>query len=306
MKLYINDIDVTEKVPAIRRCIHTMGLNGKADSLKIISQDSGTWSRWNLSQADSIRVMEGAADTGRMHLISHGVVNGSYRLTASSLPLTAYRPIGGRVWENVTLIQLVSDMAKELQMTAAFYDIENRVFSYLSLGEKEPPMRFLSRLCMREGLGLTVFDGAVVLFDEILRDTSNPTAELWVDDNSPCRIQERPQNYGSCLYTNGSVTDRYLMNAALPELIVSEPGVILSSADARRYARNHLFHENKENVTGCLYSGELLQDYAPGSILQLSGGDIGAWSGKIAVTGVRHDYTKRTSKLFFRRCLTYR
>lgn len=112
------------------------------------------------------------------------------------------------------------------------------------------------------------------------------------------------QLYGSAEIRNGGITGSFSAPSGGEQVFLKVVSVSMSSqAEADRFARGILRDINKGVQTGILWSGELLRNYAPGSMVELVTEGVPSWNGPAFISRIRHDYVKMRSKLYLRKPL---
>ncbi|WP_163538309.1 contractile injection system protein, VgrG/Pvc8 family [Gracilibacillus sp. YIM 98692] len=92
---------------------------------------------------------------------------GSFTLDAISSPLNSnFSDVGrSKMWENITLQQIASDIANKADLQLQFLSESNPLYDKKEQSETDDSS-FLSELCNEEGLAMKVTDKKIVIFDE--------------------------------------------------------------------------------------------------------------------------------------------
>lgn len=303
MKLIYEGIDITKSV-AINRCEHETFAENCADRVSVrFSDAAGKWSGWKPGNGDTIRIIEGTADTGIMYVSEFTAENGLFTIHASALPESCGET-ADRSWEDVRLFQIGRDIAQRHGLTFKAYDINDQIYPFIRQ-EGKTDVGFLNALCRAEGYALIVYNGQLIVYDEHARESTAATAEIVVGSDGRFEYSDRSaQTYGAIALVSGS--HRGAFNDPNPRtkrvLRMQSPIACASSAEAQRYARGLLRQANKNALTGS-FRQRLMQGYAAASVLNLRTTKVSGWDGKIFITKTRSDYVRGEIKIFFRKPL---
>ena len=76
-----------------------------------------------------------------------------------------------------------------------------------------------------------------------------------------------------------------------------------SQDEADRFAKGILRDANKDATTGTFWTSGLLREYAAGSVVDITTEGASSWDGAGFISAMRHDYTKKSTKVTIRKPL---
>ena len=300
MNLYYNGTDIYNDV-SVNYCVHEMFAEKQADTLVIRFNDTkGTWSKWNPAAGDTLRLKEGASDTGKMFIHSMKPENGLFTIRAMSMPKSGATK-KSKSWEGVRFLQLANEIAGSHGLTFQNYGCADQVYPYLRQ-DNETDFALFSRLCMLEGCQMLIYDGKLLAYNERYIEGQTPAGTLVVEENGVFTYQDnRAACYGSCEVASGSYSGKFKAPNAANTAVLrpDKPIPVTSNAEAARFAKGLLRNANKYGHTG-QFSKSLLTGYAAASLLQLKTTKASAWDGTVFVYKVRHDFVGNKTTLYFR------
>lgn len=300
MKLYYNGKDIYNDV-SVNYCVHEMFAEKQADTLVLRFNDTkGVWSKWNPAAGDTLRVKEGASDTGKLFVHSMKPENGLFTIRALSIPKSGTTR-KSRSWQGVRFLQLANQIAKEHGLTFQNYGCVDQLYPYLKQ-DNETDFALFSRLCMQEGCQMLVYDGKLLAYNEQYIEKQTPGGSMEVDENGQFSYEDnRARCYGSCEISSGSFSGKFTAPGAVNTAVLrpDKPIPVTSNAEAARFAKGLLRNANKYGRTG-RFSKSLLLGYAAASLLRLKTKKASAWNGTVFVYKVRHDFVGNKSTLYFR------
>ena len=300
MKLYYNGADIYKDV-SVNYCVHEMYAEKQADTLVIRFNDTkGVWSKWNPAAGDTLRLKEGASDTGEMFLHSMKPENGLFTIRAMSMPQSGTTR-RSKSWEGVRFLQLGNEIAKRHGLIFKSYGCKDQVYPYLKQSN-EKDFVFFSRLCMQEGCQMLIYNGELVAYDERYLESLPAAGTLEVEENGQFAYEDnRAACYGSCEVSSGGFSGKFKAPNAINAAVLrpDNPIAVSSNAEAARFAKGLLRNANKYGHTG-QFSKALLTGYAAASVLKLKTPKASAWNGTVFVYKVRHDFVGNKSTLYFR------
>ena len=303
MKLYYEGVDITGKI-SINRCEHETFAERKSDQLLLRFNDAaGLWNFWKPVRGEKVRLVDGADDTGVMYVTSIQPENGLYTLRAMSMPLSGEN-VNSRSWEDVRLLQIGQDIATKHGLKFKVYNVTDRMYSYIKQ-ERQTDFEFLHRRCQLEGCAMLIYDGTLIMYDEMQMEAAAATATIKIGaDGCFTYFDDSAQSYGSAEIVSGSFRGTYSDKNANTDRILRPKSAIecTSNTEAARFARGLLRAANKNARTGhfrrCLTKG-----IAAASVINIETEKASGWNGKIFVTRTRHDFLTGETKVFFRKPL---
>ena len=300
MKLLYNNTDIYNDV-SVNYCVHEMYAEKQADTLVIRFNDTqGVWSKWNPAAGDTLRLTEGAGDTGKMFIHSMKPENGLFTIRAMSMPQSG-KTRNSKSWEGVRFLQLANEIAGKHGLAFQNYGCTDQLYPRLTQAN-ETDFAFFSRLCMLEGCQMLIYDGKLLAYNEQYIEGRSPAGSLDVGEGGVFMYQDnRAACYGSCEVSSGNFSGVFKAPGTKSTAVLrpEQPIPVASNAEAVRFAKGLLRNANKYGHTG-QFSKSLLTGYAAASLLKLKTTKASAWDGTIFVYKARHDYVANKSTLYFR------
>ena len=300
MKLYYNGTDIYGDV-SVNYCVYEMYAEKQADTLVVRFNDpKGLWSKWKPATGDTLRLTDGACDSGKMFIHSMKPENGFYTVRAMSMP-TSGPSKRSKSWEGVRFLQLAGEVAGNHGLSLANYGCADQVYKYMRQSN-ESDFAFFSRLCMLEGCQMLIYNGKLLIYNESYIERQTPAGTLEVGENGVFAYADnRGSGYGSCVVSSGVYSGSFSAPGAATSAVLrpSEPLLVTSGAEAARFAKGLLRNANKYGKTG-QFSKSLQPGYAAASVLTLKTDKASAWDGSVFVYKVRHDFVNNRTILYFR------
>ena len=301
--VYVNDKDITNKI-AVHACTYEMHAEGTADTLEIVFSDTKKeWDKWKPSdKGDTCRITDGAVDSGKMFISRIDPQNGTYKLTASSVPKTAYK-VRSRSFNKLSLPQLAAKIAAEHKLKCKTYSVPETAVEYTAQ-QGISDLAFLQRECDRKGCSFLVFDGTLCVYSQSYIEGREPSKTLTPGISSSANVVSDAQSaYSSCELRNGTYTGTATDPAIHTDKIFRESvtDAWQSQADANAAAASRLRLLNKATQRAVLEMSTQRQLTA-GSVFRLV---CKGWAGPAFIYRIRHDLLKKRSKIWVRKPLSY-
>ena len=300
MKILYNGTDIAADV-SVNYCVHEMFAEKTADMLVLRFNDpKGTWSKWNPATGDTLRLKEGAGDTGKMFLHSIKSENGLFTLRAMSMPESG-ATVRSKSWEGIRFLQLGNEFAANHGLTFQNYGCPDQVYKFLKQ-DNETDFALFSRLCMLEGCSMLIFDGKLLAYREQYIEAQTPAASLTIGQDGVFSYQDnRGSRYGSCTVESGKYSGTFKAPGEKNKAVFRPPFpvAVTSNAEAARFAKGLLRNANKYGRVG-QFAKSLLTGYAAASMVTLKTDKASAWNGNVFIYKVRHDFVRNQSTLYFR------
>lgn len=308
MQFFYENVDVLQEGTKLNACVMHDRAGGEADGLTAVFADpTGKWATWNPQRGDRVRLVDGDFDSGVLYVDDPRISGGFFRLEAVSVPPTIRQP-RTKVWRDVRLSEIISDMAGQAELAFQTYSIQD--YHYNAISQRaETDMAFLARVCLREGYAVKVTDGALVVFSEQALESASPQATVDRTQTAP----EQDFQAGVGLLSSSQVRYFNIQESRQISQTVTDPAITggasrrneycSTDGEAQRWAYGYLRAANKRAHTGRI---QLLQQsaFAAGSTVNLtgfSGENNGAWF----VYGVDQDAVNARTTLLLRRPLDY-
>lgn len=296
LKVEYKNTDITSRVE-VDRCWLDQYAEGQGDTIKIIFTDpSGLWDSWGPELGDIIRVYNNHVDSGHQFVRSFCPRVGKYEIVASAIPVTASQK-RRQGWQEVTKLQLASEIAKRHGLELKTYGLTDHKFGHL-IQNDESDLTLLQRICLLEGDAFLIYDGALVLYNVEDLEGKTPAQKVQLNaDNNPEYYREQPIT--ALTVRNGKTEYTYGTDTTKCETI-NVTAYIDSQGTAERYASNLFHHLNKNRKCGIFYTSPLADGYSAGSVVTLATKKMTAFDGDAFIYHVRHDMTNNKTKVFFR------
>lgn len=308
IQFFYQGVDMMKENVKLNACVMHDRAGGEADGLTAVFSDpSGLWADWNPQRGDRVRLVDGDFDSGVLYVDDPRISGGLFRLEAVSVPPTIRQP-RTKVWRDVRLSEIISDMASQAGLAFQTYDIQDYHYNAISQ-HGETDMAFLARVCQREGCAVKVTNASLVVFSERALENALPQATVDKVDVAP----ESDFSAGTGLLSSSQVRYFNIQENRMIDQTVTDPAITggasrrnefcSTDGEAQRWAYGYLRAANKNARLARI---QLLQQsaFAAGSTVSLSGfsgENNGAWF----VYGVDQDAVNARTTLLLRRPLDY-
>ena len=301
--------DITRNIaPYLLGFTFTDNSGGKADDLSITLQDeAGTWLRdWLPSKGDIISAsIIKTQDTAALSLpcgtFSVDQIDYSFppsvfaiKGVSSSIKKQVSQVKKSRTWENVTLSEVIGDIAAENGFSLMMDSCADGHLEYVDQIEQSD-LEFLQTLCADYGQTVKVQEGRIIVYDLAEYEAKTPALEVSREDER--LISARFSSKSAQVYKKAHVRYHDPVNdetydaeyeddaeeGSERELEICER--VESQSDAERLAEQRLNAANRKEITGSIV---LIGDVrlAAGETLQVSG--FGMFSGRHFITKCTH------------------
>lgn len=303
LRVYVNDKDITSSI-SVTACYYDMHAEGQADSLEITFADTKKqWAEWKPSpQGDTVRITDGAVDSGKLYIDKLNPENGNYKLQAYSTPKSAFSK-KSRSFENVSLKDIAGKIAKEHGLEARCFDVPETQFSYTQQ-KGQSDLAFLQSLCKQRGVAFVVYDGALCLYSEKHLESAKASKTLSPSRTDDFTVKDDKQaSWASCELRNGTYTGTASDGNIKTGKVYRETvqAAWKNQAEANAAAEARLRQLNKTGKQAELTMSTQRQ-LAAGSVVDL---DCNGWKGKAFISRIRHDLLNKTSRIWVREPLSY-
>lgn len=303
MKVFYKGKDIYPDI-SVSECYLDSYAEKHCDELLLKLNDTKQlWDIWAPEKGNEIAVENGNAKSGKMFVESIVPESGLVTLRAQSIP-QSIKDKTVKSWEKVQFTQLASEIADRHGLELALYDVTDQRYEYVEQSQI-PDITFLQGRCELEGFAFLVYDKRLIIYSEAAMEAKGAveTLEITAADRFEYRNQDTDA-YGECEVINGSIKGSFKASGGgdklLHKVIKAKIG---SVAEADRFAKSLLRAANKNTKLATLWAGGLLQNYAAGSIVNISTDSARSWNGPAFVVHIRHDLVKGKSKVEFRKPL---
>lgn len=288
----------------ISKCKIIDNMGGKADSLAISFADIKHECRtWNFEKDNIIEIRDGPFSTGIMYVDGYSCGNGIYNIDALSLRKLS-KTKKTRIWEKVSFIDIVKDIAKDEEMFLEVYGEYDFKYERVEQIQKNN-IEFLNYRCMLEGLNLKINNGKMIIVSEQYLEAQK---EIFpVDSNQFIGKYEfkciSNHVYGGCevsSYSKRFINGKYILNSKNTEIKRITDIAVYSFEEANRFSRNILRAFNKYETIGVFTIANNI-DIAAGNTIKI--GNLDSFNGKYIVESVIYDLIGGKSKLTVRKVL---
>lgn len=303
LRVYINDKDITESI-AVASCYYEQHAEGEADSLSITFSDTRKqWANWKPSaEGDTVRITDGALDSGKLYLDSLKPENGNYKLQAYSTPKSAFS-VKSRSFDGISLPELARKIASDNGLTAKLYSVPETQCKYAQQ-RGQSDLAFLHAMCKRAGVSFIVYNCALCLYGEkqIESKEAAKTITLGLKDSYTV-TDDKQAAYSSCELRNGTYTGTAKDSGVKTGKVYRDTvrAAWAGQADANAAAAARLRELNKGTKRAELTMSTQRQ-IAAGSVIRLV---CTGWTGKAFVYRVRHDMQAKKSRIWVRKPIDY-
>lgn len=289
----------------VSQCYSCDRYGGMLDDLTIAFSTEEHTIEFNENDELEIRTA-GGFTTGTMYLDSCIGNDGKFTIKALSCR-HKNKKRKSKVWHQVKLSKIISDVAKNTGLSPLLYGIED--YTYKSVSQiNETDLELLARLFKREGYSLKCDNGNLIGFNEhFLESNSKPITLSKNSVNS---------NYEFYRSTNGlsSMTVRYFDIEKMQNISYTSMDKNISGGEdtrieflsdineAQRYSAGYLREANKSHITGLMempYNGSI----SAGTVCDLT--DFEDFEGRYVIYEARHNYVLEKTEIKVRKTLDY-
>ncbi len=297
MKILYKNVDIYGKDGiSLNYAVHEMHAGKESDSLVLRFNDSqGLWSRWNPKNGDEIALEHKKSVTGKMFIHELSANNGIFTIRAMSMPLTMKDPRSAS-WQSITLLQIANEIATRHGLTLKAYNVKDQVYKDIRQID-ESDAAFLSKLCMLESCQMLIFDGAIIIYDEIANEHRRAGGTIEINSGKYSFTDNSGEALGAVKVCAGFYSGEFMAGEGKRKFETTLK--CNSSVEAKRFAAGILRDSNKSLKAGSAVL-DFTSDYAPASVVDIKVKKAVQWSGKSVISKIRQDYVKNLTTLFFR------
>ena len=268
---------------------------GKFDSITLeINNPINDWSRWKPQKHHTIELKKEGFSSGNM--FSAIVKQQDGIIIIKAIPLKkASKEKHTKSWENVTLLELLSEFTGKHNLKLKTYDIQNYLYKRVNQ-VNETDFEFLNRRCMIEGYILKVSNNQLIIFDEMSMENQNGIT-LSASDIVGNFKYDNKDTYGAVRIVYGNVDLTFTSPSNDGETFLITDLEVNSIGEAQRFAKNILRNNNKYEHT-IAFDTKLNVNVSAGSTLNLSG--LGLSDGKYYIYQVIDKMVNDRTTFFLR------
>lgn len=303
LQVFVNDKDVTKSI-ALNAGVYEMHAEGQANALTLTFADTkDQWQHWKPSgEKDTVKVIDGSLNTGKMFIDKIEPIDGKYRLIAYSVPKKMWTK-RSETYTKISLQQLATRIAKRHGIEAKTYDVPEVPCAYAQQ-RSESDLAFLQRQCERAGCAFLIFDGDLCVYSQAKIEGREPSKTLTPDFEAEVKTHTDSQaSYSSVEITNGNLTgkasDSGVNTGKVYRARVNEAWA--NQADANKAAAAQLRALNK-GTQGVEVDMPIQRQLRAGSVVRLI---CKGYSGSAFVYRARHNLGEKRSHLWLRKPLTF-
>lgn len=265
MDILYNSKSITSATePAI--CEVVEFASGSADSINIIFADSlNQWTGWNPKKGDQLDATEGAYKSGAMFIDDISQSRSKFQLKGLSTPLNA-KTVNRKSWENVRLKTIFSEIASKYGFGIEFYGVDNHLYERVDQYERD--FELLHRMSVREGYNIKVNNKKIVVYDE-RKLTTKPITITLNDVIGDYVYQDKTDGVMASCIVNGNGFKSEAKSGKIGGVLKIDES-IYSQAEGDRFAKNYLWHSQKDEETMRI-AVEINSGIAAASLIILSG-----------------------------------
>lgn len=266
----------------------------------VFANSENQWSGWNPKKGDTLEVAEEGYRSGVMWIDQIKQEGGRLALGAVSLPPNG-RTKQTKVWENITLLTLAAEKAKNYGMSVRFFGCSAYPYARVDqLGRAD--FGFLHERALLEGCTIKIQNNELIVYDDIFMEHQPAVVQI-----TPAQFYDEPmfedsagETYQSCSVTWGDIAGVFTDTQCIGGHMSVSDISVSSIAEAQRFAKNILRNKNKRESVGRV-SVALNLNVTGGNVVEIAG--LGISDGKYFVELAEHCFSDRVSTYKLRRCL---
>lgn len=303
LKVLLNGSDITSKIE-ITNCSLYDRLGGSKDNVKLQFPYE---CEVTFNKFDELEIIADTYSTGTMYIVGCDGVNDNTLCVINAISCkTTSKTKRSRILTDVTLHQIINDVAKNNGLSVLLYDVNN--YTYKSICQlNETDLQFLNRVCLREGYSIKVDNGKLIVFNDYSLENNYEPLTLKKSDVSESYFTRVENGYTSITVScyNLENKSRISYTAIDHEVDGGTENIIenLSSIDeAERFSKGYLRSKNNMMLIGNIKIS-FNADISAGTTLNLT--DFEDYNGRYIVYEVRHDIVNENTYLNIRKTLNY-
>ena len=303
MKINYNGSDITDKIN-LESCILTDRYGGLLDSIRLVINDKDN--EWTgVKKGDEITVSMDGYNSGMMYLVTPTSKDSKLTLDAVSLKQSK-KVVKSKIWRHVRLTEILSDCAKNNDLTLKTYGIID--YTYESVAQiQKTDLEFASMVCQREGYSVKVDDDCLIVFNEYFMESQDTKLTITPDDvKSGSSFSESSKCVSSFTVSYYDCEKGLIEQTAVDGEVLGGSEIknerVTSYDEAKRFAYGYLRQRNKNHITGRL-TMPYNKGISAGTLFHANG--FREYDGKYVVSEVSHNITREISSLIVRKVLNY-
>lgn len=302
-RIILNGEDITEKLDLIS-CNLFDRLGGMLDNIKLQFPYDSTIT---FNKFDELEIEADKYKTGVMYITG---CNGVDNNTACMITAVSGKPTNrnkrSRMITNVTLYQLINDVASSCGVGVKLYDVID--YTYESVYQmNETDLQFLNRICQREGYSIKLDNGSLVVFNDYSLENNYTPAALKKEQVSLSNFTRLENGLRSVTVKHYSTEKQKLIQFTASDKNVdggtdTVVEYLASISEAERFSKGYLRARNNKSLSGNLIM-EFNTDLSAGTTLDLT--DFEEYDGRYIIYDIRHDIVNEKTHLKIRKTLEY-
>ena len=251
----------------------------------------------DIQKGDTIKADTGGYSSGVMYIDEYSMDDSTFTINALSCVPNTKSP-KSRIWRNVQLSEVITDVAKNYGLTVKAYGITDYTYECI-VQFNETDLQMLDRLCTREGYAIKTDDDCLIVFDEYTIEHESEPIVIDVEDVRQ-RYSFSDSGKSAHSFTVACYTAKGLISQTFYDETCSTSGdrkrieYVSEIGEAQRFARGYLRNINKYRITGNL-SMNINPEISAGTVVELTGFD--EYNGTYIVYEVSHDIVNKITRL---------
>lgn len=284
-KVIYNGVNIVNEVN-IKSVLIDDDCGEKLDSLKVTFNDAQSlWTKYKPHQNDTIEVKQDGYSTGTMYIDNINPVDSTMVLQALPIKSKAKTKKSG-AWENITLPVLCSQKAYENGLEFSGISVDVYICPRVDQ-QNVSDLKFISQRCNLEGALMKIHNNKMTVYNQKEFEQAEAVKVISAD-------YMRNKNFK---YNNKNCCSSYTLSCgnlsvtAIDENAVDCKGItrqdiqFYSIAEGERFAKNLLYNQNKNAVSGS-FETDLDMTLAAGNVIEVT--DKGMFDGKYFINHVTH------------------
>lgn len=299
-----NGVDISDKIK-LTSCKLFDRLGGQLDNIVMTFPYSSL--DFEINRFDTLEVKVDDYSTGIMFIDGCDLSDDNRVFTLNALSFLPSKKIHrSRIWNHVTLYQLINDAATNCGLKVKLYDITNYSYEVVSQVQ-ETDLHFLSMICLREGYSVKVDNGYLIIFNDYSLEHNYEPTKIKSSETSSSRFKRSVNGLKAFTVSCYNINSENLITATAKDDTVDggydcKVETLSSIGEAERFAKGYLRSRNKNHVSGIIVMN-FNTNVSAGTVVDLEGFE--EWDGKYIVSELMHDVITEKTYITVRNTLPY-